>query len=107
MRVDLGAQGEQFLAAGDGGEFGLLGHLAPALHHGGLLLGGRVVDEELEEEAVGLRLGQRVGAFLLDRVLRGHHEERLRGRMCVCPPMVTWRSCMPRGGRTAPWRGRG
>ena len=37
----------------------------------------RVADLELEHEAVHLRLGQRVGAFLLDRVLRGQHQERL------------------------------
>ena len=41
------------------------------------LLGlARVVDPHLEQEAVELRLGQRVGAFLLDRVLRGEHHER-------------------------------
>ena len=36
-----------------------------------------VVDLQLEEEAVELRLGQRVGALLLDGVLRGQHDERL------------------------------
>ena len=35
----------------------------------------RVVDEDLEQEAVDLRLGQRVGALGLDRVLGGQHEE--------------------------------
>ena len=38
----------------------------------------RVVDDELEHEAVDLGLGQRVGALGLDRVLRGEHEERRR-----------------------------
>ncbi len=38
----------------------------------------RVVDDELEHEAVDLRLGQRVGALGLDRVLRREHEERRR-----------------------------
>jgi hypothetical protein len=33
---------------------------------------------DVEHEAVELGLGQRVGALLLDRVLRGEHEERLR-----------------------------
>jgi hypothetical protein len=37
-----------------------------------------VVDEHLEHEAVDLRLGKRVGALRLDRVLRGEDEERLR-----------------------------
>ncbi len=47
-----------------------------------LLFGGaRIVDVQLEHEAVELRFGQRVGAFLLDRVLRGEHEERLRQRV--------------------------
>ena len=41
------------------------------------LLGARrVADLELEHEAVHLRLGQRIGAFLLDGILRGQHEER-------------------------------
>ena len=36
---------------------------------------------QLEEEAIELRLGQRIGAFHLERVLRREHEERLR-RAC-------------------------
>ena len=36
-----------------------------------------VADLELEHEAIDLRLGQRVGAFLLDGVLRRQNEERL------------------------------
>jgi hypothetical protein len=43
-----------------------------------LLAEARVVDEDLHEEAVDLRLGELVGALGLDRVLRGEHEERLR-----------------------------
>ena len=34
-----------------------------------------IVDQHLHHEAVDLRLGQRVGAFGLDGVLRGHHQE--------------------------------
>ena len=45
-----------------------------------LLLGG-VVDDDVEHEAVKLRLGQGIGALLLDRVLRGEDEERLRKRI--------------------------
>ena len=41
-----------------------------------LLLVG-VVDQDVEHEPVELRLGQRVGPFLLDRVLRGQDEERV------------------------------
>ena len=42
---------------------------------------GRVVDEHLHEEAVALRLGQRVHALALDRVLRREHEERRGNRV--------------------------
>ena len=41
------------------------------------LVAAGVLHEQLEEEAVELRFGQRIGAFLLERILRGHHEERL------------------------------
>ena len=37
----------------------------------------RVIDLDVEHEAVELGFGQRIGAFLLDRVLRGEDEERL------------------------------
>jgi hypothetical protein len=36
----------------------------------------RVVDHQLEQEAIELGLGQRVGALLLDGILRGQDEER-------------------------------
>ena len=54
----------------------------------------RVVDEHLEHEAVDLRLGQRVRALGLDRVLRREHEERARAPGSVLWPIVTWRSCI-------------
>ena len=41
----------------------------------------RVVDLDVEHEAVELGFGQRVGAFLLDRVLRGDGEERIGERI--------------------------
>ena len=44
-----------------------------------LLLG--VGDLGLEHESVDLRLGQRVGTLLLQGVLRGQHQERLRQRV--------------------------
>src|SRR5262249_22834779 len=40
----------------------------------------RIADLHLEHEPVDLSLGQRVGALLLDRVLRRQHEERRRQR---------------------------
>ena len=36
-----------------------------------------IVDQDVEHETVELGLGQRIGPFLLDRVLRGQHEERV------------------------------
>ena len=54
--------------------------------------GGCSIDEE--HEAVELRLGQRIGAFLLDRVLRRQHEERLGSSLWSCPPTVTRCSCI-------------
>ena len=41
-----------------------------------LALGGRVAHRDAHEEPVELRLGQRVGALVLDRVLGGDHHER-------------------------------
>ena len=54
-----------------------------ALHDGQLLVVLRVVDQDLEHEAVDLGLRQRVGALGLDRVLGRHDEERRRHRMRV------------------------
>ena len=52
--------------------------LGEALHDPALVrLVGRG-DEALEHEAVHLRLRERIGAFLLDRVLRREDEERIR-----------------------------
>ena len=45
--------------------------------------GAEVVEDGVEEEAVKLRLGQRVGAFELDRVLRGQHEKGRGQRIYV------------------------
>ena len=42
-----------------------------------LVRGGRILDDDVEEEAVHLSFRQRVRTFLLDRVLRSHDEERL------------------------------
>ena len=46
-----------------------------------LLLEVRIADEDLEHEAVLLGFRQRVGAFLLDGVLRGQDEERIAERV--------------------------
>ena len=46
-------------------------------HHLDLLVVGRVLDDDVEHEAIELRFGQRIGALELDRVLRREHVERL------------------------------
>ena len=43
--------------------------------NGALLDAVRVADDDLHHETVHLRFGQRIRAFLLQRVLRGEHEE--------------------------------
>ena len=56
-------------------------HAAVGKAQDGLLAGlVRVADVDAEEKAVELRLGQRVGALVLDRVLRRRDEERRRQR---------------------------
>ena len=53
-------------------------HVGGPLPHDLLFLAvGRVIDLDHEQEAVELGFGQRIGAFLLDRVLRRQHEERV------------------------------
>ena len=56
----------------------------PHLQHLDFLALARIADAQHHREAVQLRLGQRVDAFLLDRVLRGEHPERIveRERRC-------------------------
>ena len=51
------------------------------LHHLDFVVLGQVIDHHVEHEAVQLRLGQRIRAFHLDRILRGEHEERFGQRV--------------------------
>ena len=51
----------------------------------GFRRGGGVADAHVHQEAVELRFGQREGAFLFDRVLRGHHQEQRRQRIGLPP----------------------
>ena len=75
---DLGAVGDR-LQVHDA-VVGLVPH-----QHPGLFRGGRVAERQPDHEAVDLRLGQRIRALVLDRVLRREHEERprelVRGRL--------------------------
>ena len=41
-----------------------------------LLFERRIADLDIEHESIELSFRQRIGAFLLDRILRGEHEER-------------------------------
>src|SRR5689334_579064 len=54
------------------------GRARGAAENGDLLLFFRVADANVEQESVELRFGKRIGAFLLDRVLRRQHEEWFR-----------------------------
>ncbi len=36
----------------------------------------RIVEDELEHEAIELRFGQSIGALMFDRILSGEHHER-------------------------------
>jgi hypothetical protein len=60
---------------GDGGHVRDVGVVAHRDHV--FLFRARVADDELQQEAVELRFGQRIGALVLDRILGRHHEERL------------------------------
>ena len=70
---------EQFLARSSPAPAGL-GRAGGRQQHGPFRLQRRVADIDLQQEAVELRLRQRIGALLLDRVLRRQHVERPRQR---------------------------
>ena len=72
--------GEQFLG-GHGLRRGRLGRAGRGEQHGAFRLKGGIADDDLQQEPVKLRLGQRVGAFLLDRVLGRQHVKRTRQAM--------------------------
>jgi hypothetical protein len=57
--------------------------LAEAAHDRRLFLGARVRHQQLEQEAVELRFGQRVDALALDRVLRRDDHEAVGERMAL------------------------
>ncbi len=51
--------------------------LQAAAQHRRLLLFGQIAQFEPDREAVQLRLGQRIGALVFDRVVGGQHDERV------------------------------
>ncbi|MCY1409883.1 hypothetical protein D9M71_252420 [compost metagenome] len=56
---------------------------AQQLQHTGFVVGGRIVEQHLHQEAVHLCFGQGVGAFLLDGVLGGDDHEQVRQFVAV------------------------
>ena len=56
---------------------------APHRQNPFLFVRRRVADLDVEHEPVQLRFGQRIGSFLLDRVLRGDGEERVGQLVCL------------------------
>ena len=81
VAVHLLQRGPQRLDVGgraDGLRLGRDGILGEALHYAALVGLRRRLYKALEHEAVNLRLGERIRALLLDRVLGREHEERLR-----------------------------
>jgi hypothetical protein len=67
---------------------------------------GRVADADPQQEAVELCLRQRVGAFVLDRVL-GREDEEGPLQRAVSPSIVTCRSCIASSSAPASSAGRG
>ena len=77
-QLEIGGAGHRPHPGGDD----VVGVHAPVVagEHLVLLLEGRVADQQLEHEPVELRLGQRVGALVLDRVLGRDDDERVGQR---------------------------
>ena len=68
---------DQLVTIDDRPQFCLvLAPFEPPSQHLPFVLRRRVADAHPDQEAVQLSLGQRIGALVLDRVLRGQHEER-------------------------------
>ena len=74
---DGSLHGQELVARARRCQHDLVGHpLAPALEHLPLVVARRIADPGPHQEAVELRLRQRVRALILDRVLGRDHEER-------------------------------
>ena len=61
-------------------------HRRRSFENGVQFIRGRVAHLQLEKETIQLRLGQRIGAFHFQWVLRGEHEERLRAACASLRP---------------------
>ena len=70
-------------------------------HDGAFVVPVRIVDDMLEQESVELRLGQRVRALLLDRVLRRHDHEAVLQRVVHAVDSSRRAPAWPAAGR--PW----
>ena len=77
------APGGEFGGAGDGPHRGQVARIEPVgvpVEDRDLLIARRQRHVELQQEPVELRLGQLVGALVLDRVLGGRDDERVGQR---------------------------
>src|SRR6185369_171402 len=74
-RVDDGAGGEDLVEVDDALDVEVGLGESHGVEDAALFREVRIIDHDLEHEAVDLRLGERVGAFLVDGVFRGEHEE--------------------------------
>ena len=74
---------QQRLAVDDRAQLGVVGRAVDATgEHVHLSLAARIPERRAQEEAVELRLGERIRPLVLDRVLRRDHEERRLEPMC-------------------------
>ena len=59
---------------------------------------GRIGHIDLHQESVQLRFGQRIGAFLFNRVLRGQHMKRgAKGAVLACDGHLTFLHRLQKG----------
>ena len=74
--VDHFARGEDGLGVHDRARAGQSARARHQIEDLTFLLAVRVADAQFQHETVHLRFRQRISPFLLDRILRGEHEER-------------------------------
>ena len=77
MRVDHAAGADDFLGRDDRLDVERRLARGHGFENGAFLGAVRIADDDLHHEAVHLRFGQRIGALLLQRILRGEHQKRI------------------------------
>ncbi len=73
---------QQLRGVGDGSDFGRI-RSGRAVDDPHLIVRAQVVEHRVEQKAIQLRLGKRIGALQLDGILSRQHEERLGQRIHV------------------------